>query len=285
MKAIQTCLFAALAACGGGDAKPDALIKIPDAAIDAAPDAFEKVYDFSCLGNAAPTTATAMLTIGGTVSEVVVNGVTPGIQAAHSSTVDVCKGTSTTCTNTDKLDTKMTPAMGCPAMGCPYTSDMLATNSMPFDIYVKTSKTADRTTFIYPPSPVTMSIANLPAVMFSNAALQALGLVGITQDPGKAIILLAVTDCANQPITEDITLSIKQGGTPIAGANEVDLGQFAAQLAGTKAIFNVPAGTAMNPFAATEVGAVYTKSNKTLRAHVVTVFADATTATIVRPGF
>ena len=281
MRAIRTCLLAVLAACGGGgDSKPDAHIIIPDAAPDAAPDAFEKVYDFSCMGNSAPTTATANLTLGGTVGEVVVNGVTPAVQAAHNATVDVCKGTSVTCTNTDKLDTKTTPASGCPNTGCPYTSDSLATGGTPLDIFVKTSKVGDRTTYIYPPSPITASVNNLPAVMFSTAALQALGLVGISQDAGKGMMLLAVTDCANMPITENVTLSIKQDNQPVQGTSEVDLGQY---IPGTKAIFNVPAGDQTTPHAATEVGATY--KTQALRVHIVTVFADATTATVVRPGF
>ncbi len=291
MRAIRTCILASLAAvaaCGGGSNKDvDALIIIPDAAIDAPPDAFEPVFDFACMGNTAPTTAQAMITLGGTVGEVVVSGTTPSVQAAHNATVAVCKGD---CANANQLDTKTTPMMGCPAMGCPYTSSPVATGGTPLDVYVKATKTGNLTTYIYPPSPLTMNLMNAPVVMFASTTIQLLGLIGITQDAQKGIMFVAVADCANMPITDtaNVTLSIKQDGQPVQGTTQVDASMFAAQLAGTFVIFNVPAGTIPtngDPPAgkATEIGATY--KTKTLLAHTVTVFPNSTTASAVRPGY
>lgn len=286
MRAIRTCIFASLvAACGGGSGdKVDALIIIPDAPPDAAPDAFELVFDFSCMGNSQPA-AMANVTLGGAAGEVVANGATPALQASHSAKIDLCDGTSTTCTGNDELDTVTTPASGCPQMGCPFTFDMQATGGSPLDLYVKATKAGNRTSYIYPHAPVTADVANIPAFMFSNTLVAGLALIGINQEAGKGIVLVALTDCTNAPITDtaNIVLSIKQNGQAVQGTTELDVSQFAAQLAGTYAIFNVPAGTTQTPNAVTEIGATW--KGKPLRAHNVTVFADATTATQLRPGF
>lgn len=288
MRAIRTCLFAMLfAACGGGgEKKPDALIIIPDAAPDAPPDAFEPVFDFSCMGNAAPTTAAANVTLSGFAAEVVLSGMQPTIQAAHGAKVDFCDASSTECAGQDQLDTVTTPASGCPQMGCPFTSDSLATGGTPLDIYVRVSKNNNLTSYIFPASPVTANVANVPAAMFSQALISLLPAAGITQDPTKGILLVALTDCANAPIsdTANITLSIKQNGMDVQGTMSIDAGMFSPQLAGTFVVFNVPAGPdAMNPSAATEVGATY--KGMAMRAHSVNVYRNSTTGTQLRPGY
>jgi hypothetical protein len=286
MRAIRTCLFAALAACGGGDSKPDALIIIPDAAPDAPPDAFEPMFDFTCMGNAAPTTATANVTLGGIVGEIVLNGTQPQFQASHGAKVDVCKASSTTCTGADQLDTITTPASGCPSMGCPFTTDPLATMSMPLDLYVKATKTGNRSTYVFPHAPVTADVPTVPAVMFSSGLIQLLGLAGITQEAGKANLLLAVTDCATMPITDtgNVQITVKQDGVAVQGTQVVDASMFAPQFAGTFAVFNVPVSSDNQVNSKlTEVGGSW--KGKALRAHNVTVFRDSTTATQLRPGY
>jgi hypothetical protein len=281
---IRACLLASLAAvaaCGGdGNKDVDAMIVIlPDTAPDAAPDAFEPTFDFACMGNAAPTTATANVTLSGFAAEIVVNLTTPMIQAAHNATIEVCKASSTTCANADKLNTKTTPMNGCPAMGCPFTTDALVTGSQPLDIYVKASKAGNRTTHIYPPSPVTMDFPMIPAAMFASTAFQALITFGVVQHTSpNGNLIVAVADCANMPIsdTANVTVSVKQNGTAVQGTQTIDASQFAPQLAGTFLIFNVPPGV-------TEIGATY--KTKTLRAHNVRVFPDASTASAIRPGY
>ncbi len=276
-RAIATVSILALAACGGGgDSNPDApVIVIPDAAIDSPPDAFEPTFDLSCRGNAAPTTADANLVISGVGLEVVINGTMPSLAASHNATIDTCKNN---CTGGDKLDTKTTAASGCPSTGCPFTTGSLATGGTPFDVYLKVTKTGNRPTLLYPPSPLTTGFANVPAITFTNNAVAALALAGITQDPAKGNLVLAVADCTNMPITntDDIVLEIKQGGVAVAGTTEINASMFSPMLAGTYLVFNVPPGV-------TSIGATY--KGMALRAHDVSVVAATTTATAVRPGY
>lgn len=289
MRAIRTCMLASLvAACGGSGGKDiDAMVMVmPDAPPDAPPDAAEPVFDFSCMGNSQGAAA-ANVTLSGFVAEIVLNGTTPDIAPAHNATVEVCKASSDTCTNTDQLDQQTTPMMGCPATGCAYTSSQLATGGMALDIYVKATKGANRPTYVFPASPVIADVANIPGVMFTPAVLAGLQLIGIDQDATKAMMLLAVTDCSNMPISDsaNLTVTIKQGGQAVAGTTVFDASQIDPMLAGTFIIFNVPVGgTPQNPTpAVTEVGGMY--KTKALRAHDVKVFPGGTTGTQVRPGF
>lgn len=262
----------AVAACGGNDAKPDAQIVImADAAIDvpaidAPPDA--PSYDFSCSTLPAPTTATANVVLSGGGQEVVINGGTPSIQAAVGVTVKVCKGD---CTAANLLDTKTTAAGGT------YTTASLATGGVPLDAYLDGTKTGNHRTLVFPPSPVIADTPNVPVLMFSNAAFGLIGQVAGTQPIAtKGSFALAIVDCANTPVVVPLTLSIKQGGTAVAGSTTFDLGALAAQAAGTYLVLNVPPGD-------TEVNA--TVNGQTFRAHVIKSIADATTETIIRPGF
>lgn len=267
----------ASAACGGGsDAKPDApVIIIPDAAIDAPPDAFEPQFDLSCRNNAAPTTADTNIVISGAALEVVIAGTMPSVAPSHNATIDTCKNN---CAGGDKLDTKTTAASGCPSTGCPFTTGSLATNSQPFDIYLKVTKTNNRPTLLYPPAPLTTGFANVPAITFTNSAISALALAGINQEAGKGNLVLAIADCMNMPITNtnDIVLQIKQGGVAVAGTTEINASMFSPMLAGSYLVFNVPPGV-------TSIGATY--KGMALRAHDVNVVAATTTATAVRPGY
>jgi hypothetical protein len=280
MGIVRTCALislSALAACGGSDATPDAaIIIIPDAPPDAAPpDAFEPTFDLACIGNAAPTTATANVTLSGVGVEVAIAGTSPTIQASHAATIDICEAA---CAGADKLDTQVTAATGCPTTGCPFTSAALPTGGTPFDVYLRVTKTGNRTTYVYPASPLTADFANIPALTFTDGVIAALGVAGITQEAGKGNLILGITDCANLPITDtaNLELTIKQGGTAVAGTTELSLAMFSPMLAGTFAVFNVPPGV-------TEIGATY--KGMTLRAHDVTVVAGATTASVVRPGY
>ncbi len=288
MGILRTCAFVSLtlvtllgAACGGSDDKPvDAMIIIPiDAAPDAPPDAFEPTFDLSCLGNPAPTTAAATVTLAGVAVEVAVTtGGMPQIQASHGATIDVCEGTCAGGTGNFLLDTQTTAATGCPATGCPFTTDALSTGGTPLDVYLRVTKSTNRTTYLYPPSPLTANFANVPALTFTNTAIAFLGAVGIMQDAAKGNLILAITDCSNMPITDTdrIALTIKQNGTAVAGTTELNAAMFSGMLAGTYLVFNVPPGVI-------EIGATY--KGMTLRAHNVTVVAGATTASTVRPGF
>jgi hypothetical protein len=289
MRAIRTVLLALVAACGGGSSKDiDAMVMvIPDAAPDAPPDAFEPIYDFSCMGNAQGAVS-ANVQLSGFVLEVVLNGITPDIAPAHDAVVDACKAASDTCVTQDLLDSQTMPANGCPATGCTYTSSMLATGGTALDIYLKVSKGTNRQTFVYPASPVTKNVPNIPAVMLTQQVIQALRAAQIVdQDPVKAILIVRATDCMDAPISDaanPLSFSIKQDGQAVQGTTELNAGDIDPMLAGTFIVFNVPVGGGDDPVPAlTEVSAMY--KGKALRAHEVKAFPSGTTATQLRPGF
>ncbi len=275
LRAVLSVALLSLAACGddGGSAKPDAPIIQLDAAIDMAPDTpplpDAPSYDFSCLNNAAPTTANANVTISGTTQEVAVQGTMPAINANANVTVKACKGN---CTGPNNLGTVMSDGQGV------FTTAQLATGGVPLDGYLDTTKTGDRRTLVYPPSPLTMNQGGVPVLMFDNAAFALFNQFLLEPDQNDAtngVVGIIVTDCMNMPITTGATVAAKQNGTAV-GDPPLDLGSLAAQGAGTYLITNVPAGD-------TEVSA--TVSGMTFRAHVVGVIAGTTVTTGVRPGF
>jgi hypothetical protein len=260
-----------LAACGS-DSKSnvDAKVTIKDSAIDspppidAPPDA--PSHDFACVGMPLPTTADANIDLSGTVNEVTLNGAAP----LAGADVRLCKGN---CNGQNQLGTFTSDAQGA------FNFNGVATGSTPLDAYVRMTHTADRTTLVYPPLPFTATQPGIPVLTFSDSTLGLLaGVAGVTQDPTKGMLALAVVDCATTPITDsaNIVFSIKQGGNDVAGTTTTDLGSIQPQAAGTFIIWNVPAGT-------TEVSATYMGTTMFLK-HNMLVTAAATTESIVRPG-
>jgi len=267
---LKSCFIVAtlaLAACGSDHkANPDAPVVLIDSApdaptIDAAPDA--PSYDFSCMGNAAPTTASATITIAGTVSEVTGSIMNPTIGMSAGATVDACTGN---CTGQNKLSTQTSAADGT------WTTSAIPTNSMPLSGYLHATKTGDRDTYVYPATPLTMDMPVTPVVQIaSNFSL-------VIQDPTKGVAGIVVTDCATKPITDstNITLSIQQNGADVQGTTVVDGSMLGSMGAGSFIVLNVPAGT-------TTIGATY--MGHTFLAHDVKVAADSLTETQVRPGY
>ena len=265
----------ALAACGSdGSTKVDAMIIVADAAPDAPPDAAipdAPSYDFSCMNDPAPATADADVTIAGTVQEVILNGITPDVQPAQDATVDACTGD---CIDANLLDTQgPTGATGT------FTTDAISTGGAPLDGYIRATKTGNRTTYVYPPSPLTTSLPNAPVLMFNATAFSTIvQFLSVKQEMENGTVGLAITDCSDLPIgdTANLVLSVKQGGVEVTGTDVLDASQLDPAGAGTFLIFNVPPGV-------TEVGATY--NGMALRAHEVRVEATSTTTTIVRPGY
>lgn len=257
-----------LAACGGdGSDKPDAPKPI-DAAVDAIPDAPPDAspYDLSCLNNQAPTTIAAMVTISGTAQEVTLQGMNPTIRLNPGVTIKACKGN---CNGPNDLGTVTSDATT-----ANFTTPPLTTGGVALEGYLDATKTGDRRTLVYPPSPLAQNQVGVPLLMFSNTLIAALPLLNINQDAAKGIVGIVVTDCMNMPVM-GATVTVTQGTTPVGDA-PLDLGALAAQGAGTWLVTNVPAGDVT-------VNAKY--GTATFRAHVVSSVAGATTTTGVRPGF
>jgi hypothetical protein len=277
---LKSCFIVAtlaLAACGSDHkANPDAPVVLIDAPVDtlppvdAPPDA--PAYDFSCLGQALPTTGNATDTITLAAQELSVNGVTPNVAADANATadLDMCK-VGTNCAGQNHLtDTLTTDSTG----GGTFTVNA---GSVAINGFVKITKTGDRPNYTYLPAPIGKDQL-VPALAmttdgftFLNSALQG------GQQAGNGNLALLVTDCANTPISDsaNITLSVKQGGQDVTGTNTVDLGSLASQAAGSYIVFNVPPGS-------TDITATYMGMQMlTVTADVV---ADASTETELRPG-
>ena len=271
LRAQLSIALLALAACGEDAAKPDALIII-DAAIDAPPiDAPPDApnYDFTCLGNTAPTTAIDPVTLSGTVSEVVLNGGSPSVQNASGVTLEACTGN---CNGPNSLGTTTSAADGT------FTTPALVTGSMPLDGYVIATKTGSQTTYIYPAAPLTMDTAGAPVLMLTSQVYNLIGFVpNITHTAGRAIVGTFVTDCANTPIP-DAVVTVSRNGTELGETQSA--GSFSAQGAGAFITTDVvPDGTDPE----TVVGATY--GGMTFRAHTVRTLANTITTTQIRPGY
>ena len=274
MGILRACLAVAvlaLAACGSDHANPDAAI--PDAAPDAkvwsdAPPG--PTYDFSCAGNAAPTTATPQITVSGTVRKVGLGG----SMAVQGATLKACKNGAADCTGANQLGADATSA----ANGG-WSIGPFDTSSMPVDAYIAMTATGARPTHVYSPSPLVADLATVPVQAFDPQLLEFLASACPQDDNTNGIVVLLVTDCAAKAIGDaaNVTLSIKQGGTEVTGTSLVNLGQLDASAAGTFMVCNVPANVA------TEVNATY--KTTTFRAHTLGVVAGTTTNTIVRPGY
>ncbi len=252
----------ALAACGS-DTDPVTPVDsplTPDTQPDSPPPPPPDVQqlDTSCAANSAPTTATATVTATGTATEF--------SQAAQDpvpdATVDVCTGD---CAGNNLLDSTTTDVNGA------FTTAAVATNSLPLEGYLKISKPKSGllTSNIVPSEPIVADLANVPGVVISESTLALLSNIGQTQDPTKGLLVLAVTDCANQPI----------GGADVALTTDgdvLDLGAFIAQAAGTYFVFNVPPSTTT---------VTVTAGGTTFRARTLPVFANEVSLTQITPGF
>jgi len=271
MRILHACTFVATTAltvaCGGGsDAKPDAP---PIVIVDApAPDAFEppppdaQIFDFSCMGNAAPTTAPDTVAIVGTVNDV--NIISMSLPPVADATVKAFKNG----TPDAEIGTTTSDVAG------DWNLAAVPTLALPVDGYIKATKTGHRTVRVYPPSPISTDIPQTPVLLFADGTFSTIvGATGHTQNAANGTIGIAVLDCQNTPIG-GAAISVKQNGVEIASsANTFDAGQLQA---GAFFVFDVPPGE-------TVVGATYMGMD--LRAHAVTVVAQETATTLVKPGF
>lgn len=263
------------AACGSsnGGKQVDAQIKVPDAPPDAKMwmDAPPPMYDFSCAGNTAPTTALDPVNVSGTVTELGVSGMAPTFTMLANATVDACKGN---CTGPNRLATATTDANGA------FTDANVATGGAPLDGYAKMTPPAgntDRVIFAYPPVPLVKDFTSVPVLTFTPQALVGLSILGYSQMANKGMVAIIVTDCAGTRITDSANITLSINGTTPAKSDTLDAGALNMMGAGLFVVFNVAPG------ATTTVGAKY--MSMTLLAHTVAVTAGTTTETQVRPGY
>jgi hypothetical protein len=233
-------LLAPVAACGSDHAAADASIKIIDAPNPDAKvfeDAPPPMYDLSCLNDPAPTTAADPITVAGTTVQLSQTG-----DPIPNVAVAVFKNGTTA-----PLATVTSDATGA------FTTGNIATGTMPIDGYVRavapldgtTGEPVYRSTYLYPPSVVATSLADVPVLMISVATFsQISGIGGGQDDSANGALFFAVTDCtlSQQSLIAEATVKVQRNGTDVG--NVVNLGSFIPQLAGTFVALDVPDGPA-----------------------------------------
>jgi hypothetical protein len=231
--------LALAAACGSDHAAADASIKIIDAPMPDSKvfeDAPPATYDLTCLNNPAPTTAADPITVAGSTIELSQNGTAiPMVAVAFFKT-----GTATA------LATVTSDSTGAFATG------NIATGTTPINGYVRAVAPLDgmgnpvyRSTYLYPPSVVAMSLSDVPVPLLSVATFnQIAGIGGGQNDTANGALFFAVTDCnvASQTLVAEATVKVQQSGTDVGTV--VSLGSFIPQLAGTFVALDVPDGPA-----------------------------------------
>ncbi len=283
MRNLPAVFFVALAACGGGSDTPPPADSSPPQDTAPPPDTDppppdSQVLDLACMANqTAPTTATATVTASGAANSLDITfgggGVTPVFEPLDEAAVDSC--VNDCVGGNDLLDSTSSSALPCGQEGCAFMTGALGTNDVPLDAYLNVSKAGFRTSNIFPSEPLRADLMNIPALVLTpNAFGGAAAIAGVTQnDVANGALALAVTDCANTPV---------QGATLIVTQNDQAVGEvfdpssFAAELAGTFIVFNVPEG-------ATTVNAMV--NGTMFRARVIQSFAGETSGTQVTPGF
>lgn len=266
---LRACLFLALVACGGdgGSKTPDAAVQADaaveiDATPDAAPDAPVQQYDFSCMGNAAPTTAPTTMTLSGTAQNF--NTQTFSAEPVAGATV------RTRTANEEPIAgaTTTTDAQG------NFSVTVANQGGMPVDGYLEATKEGSRTVRLYPAGPIHQSLSMIPILLLTNVSFAAVQqFAGKPQSAANGTVGLAVLDCANMPI-EGATISVKQNNVEYADAAHTY--DASALQPGAFLVFDVPPGDV-------EVNATY--NGMPLRAHMVRTAATTTTTTYVRPGY
>ncbi len=227
---LRACFaFAAgLAACGNDHATVDALKPI-DAAIDAKPIDAEAIDaslgDFSCVSNPAATTAPATVTFAGTTDTL--SGMALG--AVGSVVLDAYKVSDpTTVIGTVTSD----------AVAGTF-SKSLDTGLVPLDAFVKGTKAAYRTTYLYPPNPLAADATGVLFPIISDATFTMVSAIATQDDSVNGALFIIVADCSGTALGT-ATLTVTQAGAPVGTV--FNIGQFVSQLAGYYFVFNVPDG-------------------------------------------
>ncbi|HUJ63498.1 MAG TPA: hypothetical protein VLX92_33595 [Kofleriaceae bacterium] len=274
-------IVAALAACGSSSKNNNQQMDAPPQQMDAPKQIDAKVFmdappsslDFSCLGDSAPTTATDPITIAGTAELAGYNGQFT-LSPLGKATVDACKG-SGACTGGNILATGTTDMN----TGT-FSLSPVATGGVPLDGYLQMTATSDETIYLFPGAPLVANASGITAITFPTALITALsGAIPNCTVAGNGLIMLEVTDCKGQAITDatNVMVSVEQGGTAVTAANVLDLSMYAGSAAaGLFLVCNVPPGT-------TTIGAKY--QSMTFLSHDITLATSVLTQTFVRPGY
>lgn len=179
--------------------------------------------DFVCLSHQPPTTALDPLSVAGTVESMTMSGALVPVDAVElqvfraGEPVVLAHGT--------------TDAAGAFALAS------VASGGRPLHAYLKATKQGFRTTFLYPPFPLTTNASAVPLPTMSDAMFTSLvGSLGVSQDDHhNGVLLVAVADCKGNPVA-GATLSVTHGNgnAPSGDIHDLGNGQFI--------VFDVPDG-------------------------------------------
>jgi hypothetical protein len=223
-------------------------------ALEAGSDASDGGLDFSCLGDALPSTAPASITLGGQTTDYSGAGLAGVDLQAHNAS-----GTGIGMTTSGS--------------GGAFTLTVV-TGGVPIAGFLEASMSGAMTTYVFPPMPLASDEPNLviPVVTPIEFVLLA-EVAGQSQASTNGAIAVQVEDCGGLAVagatvtTASGTVVYLQNGVPSTTATATDSD-------GAALVFDVPPG-------AVAVGA--SVQGMTLRAHAVTSVAGALTATIVSP--
>lgn len=177
--------------------------------------------DFVCLSHQPPTTALDPLSVAGTVESMTMSGALVPVDGVElqvfraGEPVVLAHGTS--------------DAAGAFALAS------VASGGHPLHAYLKATKQGFRTTFLYPPFPLTTNATAVPLPTMSDAMFTSLvSSLGVSQDDHKnGVLLVEVADCKGDPVV-GATLSVTRGNAATGDIHDLGNGQFI--------VFDVPDG-------------------------------------------
>ncbi len=230
-------------------------------------------YDFSCMGNSLPATAPPQIVVRGVTQEIYINHGIATLQMLPDADLIACRADMTTCDATTNYGTAHSGADGSWEF-----LPMPQTGGAPLDVHLFVTKFGERTTYLWPNSPLYADNIGTKVPVMQNAFVASLSALGLQQHPEKAILGLMLVDCAKQPIvdSDNVQLSVTVNGMPVTSLAPIDAHIFNEDFNGDFFLMNMPTGT-------TEVGASWL--GKPLRGHTIITYPGTTSETELAPGF
>ncbi len=214
---------------------------------------------FECVGAPLPTTAPAMVLLGGTTTTAGLSGQMP----LATVSIELFEGTSTTPAKTATSD----------AQGL--YSVMVATSGAPVDGYVHGTKATYIDSYLYPPAPIAADVSNAKLLLITAGTFNLLQtFASVTQTAGNGFMGIVVNDCNGMPVTGATVSTVPAGTVRYNSGGIPSNTSMVTDTDGVAYVFNVPAG---------DVTVQASAGGNTLRAHVVNARADVLTTTVVQP--
>lgn len=259
----------ALAACGddGGSTGDDdgGPIDAPGSVIDAVdmPDGPAGAY--GCVGDPHPTTAPDTINISGIAESIDQNGTQPlaNVVVTARTSADAELATDTSAATTGDYALQVT------------------TGGTPLNGFLRGQIASYKTTYIYPPAPISGDFANIPVLMVSNTTYAFISFIAGTdaQTSTEGLVGILVVDCTGTPVAgATVTVS---GADPAnvrypQGTTVPQDNSGATDTSGIALVFKVPMNTTVTVDASSP--------GHEFEEHVINVRPDAITTTVVAPG-